>query len=38
MADQLRSLNHRARKAAFISKCPDELLQEVLMHIEPILF
>ena len=38
MADQLRSLDHRARKAIFISKCPEVLLQEVLMHIEPILF
>ncbi len=38
MADQLRSLDYRARKAVFISKCPDLLLQEVLMHIEPILF
>jgi mRNA interferase MazF len=38
MADQLRSLDHRARKTAFISKCPEVLLQEVLMHIEPILF
>ena len=38
MTDQLRSLDHRARKATFISKCPVVLLQEVLMHIEPILF
>jgi mRNA interferase MazF len=38
IADQLRSLDHRARKAIFISKCPEELLQNVLMHIEPILF
>lgn len=38
MADQLRSLDYRVRKAAFISKCPEVLLQEVLMHIEPILF
>lgn len=38
MADQLRSLDHRARKALFINKCPEDLLQEVLMHIEPILF
>ena len=38
MADQLRSLDFRARKAVFISKCPDVLLQEVLMHVEPILF
>ena len=38
MADQLRSLDHRAGGAVFISKCPELLLQEVLMHIEPILF
>ncbi|MBW2616783.1 MAG: type II toxin-antitoxin system PemK/MazF family toxin [Deltaproteobacteria bacterium] len=38
MADQLRSLDHRARKGAFISRCPEMLLQEVLMHVEPILF
>ena len=38
MADQLRSLDHRARNALFISKCTESLLQEVLMHIEPILF
>ena len=38
MADQLRSLDYRARKAVFISRCPELLLQEVLMHIEPILF
>lgn len=38
MADQLRPFDYRARKAAFISKCPDAILQEVLMHIEPILF
>ncbi len=38
MADRLRSLDYRARKAVFLSKCPDVLLKEVLMHIEPILF
>ena len=38
MTDQLGSLDHSARKATFISKCPVVLLQEVLMHIEPILF
>ncbi len=38
MAGQLRSLDYRARKAVFISKCPGVLLQVVLMHIEPILF
>ena len=38
MTDQLRSLDFRARKAIFISKCPEVLLIEVLMHLEPILF
>lgn len=38
MADQLRSLDYRARKASFISKCPDDLLIEVLKRIKPILF
>jgi mRNA interferase MazF len=38
MADQLRSLDHRARNAVFIGKCSEILLQEVLMHIEPVLF
>lgn len=38
MTDQLRSLDYRARKASFISKCPESLLEEVLNHIEPILF
>jgi mRNA interferase MazF len=38
MVDQLRSLDFRARKASPISKCPEDLLLEVLMHIEPIMF
>ncbi len=38
MADQLRSLDYKARKASFISECPPELLEQVLMRIEPILF
>ena len=38
MADQLRSLDYRARKASFISKCPEDLLQEVLSRISPIMF
>ncbi len=38
MADQLRSLDYRARKAAFIWKCPENMLNEVLMRIEPIIF
>ncbi|MEW6615017.1 MAG: type II toxin-antitoxin system PemK/MazF family toxin [Thermodesulfobacteriota bacterium] len=38
MADQLRSLDYGARNAAYISKCPEELLHEVLMRIDPIMF
>jgi len=38
MADQLRSLDYRARKAIFIGKCLEGLLNEVLMRIEPIIF
>jgi mRNA interferase MazF len=38
MADQLRSLDYRARKAGFIGKCPEGLLNQVLMRIEPIIF
>ena len=38
MADQLRSLDYGARNAAYISKCQEELLQEVLMRIDPIMF
>lgn len=38
MADQLRSLDYKARNAAFISECPNSLFQEVLRRISPILF
>lgn len=38
MADQLRSLDYRARNAVFISECPYSLFQEVLHRISPILF
>lgn len=38
MADQLRSLDYRARKASLISECSELLLQEVLRRIKPILF
>ena len=38
MADQLRSLDYRARNAAYISKCQEELFHEVLMRIDPIMF
>ena len=37
MADQLRSLDYRARKATFIGKCLNELFLEVLARIEPII-
>ncbi|MEA5451003.1 type II toxin-antitoxin system PemK/MazF family toxin [Leptolyngbya sp. CCNP1308] len=38
MADQLRSLDFKARNAQFIAHCPDLLLQDVLRRIKPILF
>ena len=38
MTDQLLSLDFQARKASFISKCPERLLQDVLRRIKPILF
>lgn len=38
MADQLRSLDYRARKASLISESSELLLQEVLRRIKPILF
>ena len=38
MADQLRSLDYKYRKAALISKCSEDLLQEALMRISPIIF
>jgi mRNA interferase MazF len=38
MADQMRSLDFRARKASFIGECPTLLLQDVLRRIKPIIF
>jgi mRNA interferase MazF len=38
MADQLRSLDYRARKASFIGQCSPLLLAEVLRRTKPILF
>ena len=38
MADQMRSLDYRARRAEFIRECPELLLQDVLRRIKPILF
>ena len=38
MADQMRSLDYRARKAEFMGECPELLLQDVLRRIKPILF
>jgi mRNA interferase MazF len=38
MADQMRSLDFKARNARFISECPELLLQDVLRRIKPIIF
>jgi mRNA interferase MazF len=38
MADQMRSLDFKARNASFISECPELLLQDVLRRIKPIIF
>lgn len=38
MADQLRSLDYRARKASLIGPCTPELLDEVLARVYPVLF
>lgn len=38
MGDQLRSLDYRARGSDFIGECPEELFQEILNRIQPIIF
>ena len=38
MADQMRSLDFKARKAEFIAQCPDLILKDVLRRIKPIIF
>ncbi len=38
MADQLRSLDFKARQAEFIAACPELLVQDLLRRIKPILF
>ena len=38
MADQLRSLDYKARKAEYIGECPERVLNDVLRRIKPILF
>jgi mRNA interferase MazF len=38
MADQMRSLDFRARQASFIGECPNLLLRDVLRRIKPIIF
>ncbi|MEM9216032.1 MAG: type II toxin-antitoxin system PemK/MazF family toxin [Cyanobacteria bacterium P01_F01_bin.150] len=38
MADQLRSLDYRARKAQYIGCCSDFLLRDVLRRVKPILY
>lgn len=38
MADQLRSLDYRARNVTFLGQCPEDLFLEVLARIEPIIW
>jgi mRNA interferase MazF len=38
MADQMRSLDFRARQASLIGKCPEQVLEDVLRRIKPIVF
>lgn len=38
MTDQLRSLDYRARQASFLSECREDVVEEVLRRIQPILF
>ena len=38
MADQLRSLDYRARRTQEIGECSQDLLQEILSRIEPIMY
>ncbi len=38
MADQLRSLDFKSRKAQYIADCPSLIVQDVLRRIKPILF
>ncbi len=38
MADQLRSLDYKARKAEYIGECPEIVLMDVLRRIKPIIF
>jgi mRNA interferase MazF len=38
MADQMRSLDFRARQASLICKCPEQVFEDVLRRIKPIVF
>ncbi|MCM1982416.1 type II toxin-antitoxin system PemK/MazF family toxin [Lyngbya confervoides] len=38
MADQLRSLDYKARKAEYMGDCPEPVLNDVLRRIKPIIF
>ncbi|MEL6353753.1 MAG: type II toxin-antitoxin system PemK/MazF family toxin [Cyanobacteria bacterium J06627_28] len=38
MADQLRSLDFKSRKAHYASRCPELVVQDVLRRIKPVLF
>ena len=38
MADQLRSLDYKARRAEYAAECSETVVQDVLKRIKPILF
>ena len=38
MADQLRSLDYKARKAEYAGECPEMVVKDVLRRIKPIIF
>ena len=38
LVNQIKSLDWRSRRAAFISSLPDEVVEEVLEKLEPLLF
>ena len=38
MCDQLKTLDYRHRKAVPICKCPDDVLEEVLAKLKPLLY
>lgn len=38
MADQMRSLDFRARQASFMGECSELVLQDVLRRVKPIIY